>query len=77
MHVAGIRDAAWCYPEPKTHAHVRDCVTFAVGKGIQVELHAVRNEQSISAGAGDRPPPDQMQQRNTLARVNDATPKRK
>jgi len=35
-HVRGVRDAAWGYPEPKTHVHIKSCVTFVTGKGISV-----------------------------------------
>ena len=31
-----MKDAAWCYPSPKTHVHVRNCVTFKTGRGIIV-----------------------------------------
>lgn len=41
----GIKDAAWGYPDPKTHVQVRGCVTFAAGKGITVST-----EKLVSAG---------------------------
>lgn len=33
-----ILDGAWCYPEPLNRETLRNCVTFATGKGITVRV---------------------------------------
>jgi hypothetical protein len=33
-----IKDCAYLYPDPSTHQHVRNCVTFLPGKGIEVKV---------------------------------------
>ena len=31
-----VKEAAWGYMEPNTHVHVKECLTFATGKGISI-----------------------------------------
>ena len=48
-HVAGIQDAAWCYPEPAaSRENLKNHITFATGKGIAVREHSDATHDSAA-----------------------------
>lgn len=48
-HVAGIQDAAWCYPDPAPgRENLKNHITFATGKGIAVREHSGAKHDSAA-----------------------------